>query len=1400
MLGNLSVGTIAFLVGAVTAILLYLAFLWWRNPVLMKIGLRNLTRRKGQSVLIVIGLTLSTVIIISSLGVGDTLRFSVQKQAVAAYGKVDEIIAPPLLSMLAGMANPNVDPAEAEQTQETLDNLMQGGLESVLALAQGGLPSIGADRLARLREAAAQEPLIDGVAGSIVFPTIIRNVSTGQSEPLGFIFAVDDDYTSEFGLTNITGAPLEMHTLQPGVGNIFVQASNLFAVVPALTQQFSELQSSLPFSGTVENLDVVTALAGLGALFTTVDPAALPDVSISLATLDGLGVDTAPLRALGKESLTLQEIATLLQVAGAQTGFLDATESMTATGAMTGTVSIPLAGVITGTQTADGAATLEIDPTQFDAAGAVGASVTSLAADLLRVINLNTLGYTLDDTLGQFGLQLRQGDLYLNRLGAERLGATTGDLLEIYIGPLPVRFRVRAVVDQAGPLSALTPVVMMRLDEAQQLLFMPDRVNSVLISNVGDEMSSMQHTDAVSKRLAVLALDDAAVTTIADVLARPDVQAQLQALSADLPDVGEVQFEEDEEVPPLLMELVENVVSLFNIEQMTRQDAAALLAAASSGDTPQLRELLARLTVREWLLTLELPETVNRDFATAVANLNQFEQIEPLNKSTIVSAANVGGGIFSTIFSIFGVFSILAAILLIVLIFVMLAAERRVEIGISRAVGVQRSQIVQSFMAEGMVYNLLAAALGVLLGIAITFAMTQFIGRLFNDLTGTINAQAGGIFAISFAMSWESIVVAYCAGVLITWLAMTLSSWQVTRMNVATAIRGLADEAEAKRRSWLANGWSWLWPLVVLGVGGYLLVQALATNSLSLIMIAATVLLYGVTVLVGRILEVTPIRNETGYRIVYSLLGVGLLLIWVPPWYTLAPQWFPDRFSWDPTQAPTVFTIGGPMIVIGAILVIMFNANVLSAILGAILSFVPSLRPVLRTAIAYPLSSRFRTGMTMVLFAMIMATVVVMAVVISTTQSLTRLDDRQTAGFDIQVSPTLLSFFNPVADFPTALADLTGDPVTAQVATVGLITEQPLEGRIDGGAAAFARTSLAGVNAGYADAAQQVYHLRSRAPGFEDDAAVWAALHTRDDVVLARPEFFRAPASPLFGPPPEEEEAEGGPILIGGDDDAAMEQRRNRREEFFGPRLYIEDGTDGYALGELYLTLAADGADGVRRTQRVQVIGVIDEESNLVESTLIGSEATLSKLRSVPVTGDSIYVKAQAGLDARTVAGEIERAFVSSGLDAVVLADQYAQRQRLTGGALQLLQGFMALGLLVGIAALGVISTRSVYERRQQVGMLRALGYQRGMVGLSFLIESSFVSVTGLLIGAITGVVLGGNLVTAFFPQIGESAVTIPWLQIGLVVLGAYAFSLLTTIAPAWQASRIYPADALRYE
>ena len=67
-----------------------------------------------------------------------------------------------------------------------------------------------------------------------------------------------------------------------------------------------------------------------------------------------------------------------------------------------------------------------------------------------------------------------------------------------------------------------------------------------------------------------------------------------------------------------------------------------------------------------------------------------------------------------SLFTTFGIFSIAAGILLIFLIFVMLAAERRGELGIARAVGTRRGHLVQMFLFEGVAYDLVAAAVGAL--------------------------------------------------------------------------------------------------------------------------------------------------------------------------------------------------------------------------------------------------------------------------------------------------------------------------------------------------------------------------------------------------------------------------------------------------------------------------------------------------------------------------------------------------------------------------------------------------------------------------------------------------------------------------------------------------------------
>ena len=77
--------------------------------------------------------------------------------------------------------------------------------------------------------------------------------------------------------------------------------------------------------------------------------------------------------------------------------------------------------------------------------------------------------------------------------------------------------------------------------------------------------------------------------------------------------------------------------------------------------------------------------------------------------------------------------------------------------------------------------------------------------------------------------------------------------------------------------------------------------------------------------------------------------------------------------------------------------------------------------------------------------------------------------------------------------------------------------------------------------------------------------------------------------------------------------------------------------------------------------------------------------------------------------------------------------------------------------------------------------------------------HSSFIALLGILIGVGLGALLSYNLVADIADDVPGLSFSIPWLQIAIIVAIAYAFSLLTTFLPARQASRIYPAEALRY-
>jgi putative ABC transport system permease protein len=206
------------------------------------------------------------------------------------------------------------------------------------------------------------------------------------------------------------------------------------------------------------------------------------------------------------------------------------------------------------------------------------------------------------------------------------------------------------------------------------------------------------------------------------------------------------------------------------------------------------------------------------------------------------------------------------------------------------------------------------------------------------------------------------------------------------------------------------------------------------------------------------------------------------------------------------------------------------------------------------------------------------------------------------------------------------------------------------------------------------------------------------------------------------------------------------------------------------------------------------------DDSASFAGQIVTGQGTLEELAGGPVPPQTYYFGLEEGTDAATVAKTLEKAFADNGLQTQVTAEVIRDSDATRQIVFLLLRGFMGLGLVVGICALGVIAARSVVERRQQIGMMRALGFQKGQVRLAFLIESSFIALLALGAGVALGFGFSGTLIDNIREGFPGMEYTVPWSALVLVIVVGYAASLLTTYLPARRASRVYPAEALRYE
>ena len=1023
---------------------------------------------------------------------------------------------------------------------------------------------------------------------------------------------------------------------------------------------------------------------------------------------------------------------------------------------------------------------------------------TSLSEGRMRVAGIDpslTRGFdAIRLTSGQHvGLEnLAEDEVYINDKAAEELDAAVGDELHIIVQGEAHPFQVKGVVKRGG-LAGRGSTMLMPLERAQIVFGRPDQFNFMVVSNRGGRFAGADLSKEVTGRLRVLFSDRSVATRIKGLLNRKGVPEALAEREESLG--GVIQ----EDYSRMRSELQRDVLSKDELRGgQASEDLISLLA-----DEDLSRQVLEALQDGELFV-------VEREADTLFAELGQFRVFEVKRRS--LEEADEAGSFVITFFLLMGLFSIIVGVLLIFLIFVMLAAARRSEMGMARALGAKRRHLVQMFLFEGAAYALVSAAVGVLLGLAISALIVEIANRIFAGGTG---GDVPEDFRMTFHVEARTVVISYCLGMVITFATIAVTAYRVSRMNIVAAIRGLPTPVTVSTAGWreilasqsraflqpfrftgrsalslatihplqairyLAQAvWAgaalpgalfmgvfqllWVpfrqgWLAFLLGV----LVTWLGVASLQAapFRIGVSVMIIGLGLMIRTALDHAAMRAEVADRIAYSFIGIVMLVFWVLPFGILR------AVAGDLEAGIEMFFISGISMVAAAVWTVMYNSDLMLGALTTITGRIGKLRPVVVTAVAYPMSAKFRTGLTLAMFALVIFTLIVMSI-LTRVFDLSAIDeDTVTGGWDIQAS---LNFNTPIEDMRRAIVGAP-DLHTQDFEAIGGYTTIGIEARQPGAKGQrWERYAVRAANDDFLKATG--YRLTLIADGYgPSDRDVWQAL--RDDPNLA---------------------------VV----DASVVPRRtgfvNDQIPFELEGLYYEDDE----MSPIPIEVREPRSGEI---VQLTVIGVLDQLSDAFGDLGFGmltSKVNLDNAVPFPVPLTTYNFRLADGVDTAKVARSLEASFQENGMETEVMADLVREHAAAERAFNYLFTGFMGLGLMVGIAALGVISLRAVVERRQQIGVLRAIGYRRRMIQLSFLLESSFVALLGIAIGVGLGTIISFNIVNDIRERENLETLrfSIPWVQIIAIIAAGYLFSLAATYLPARQASRIYPAEALRYE
>jgi putative ABC transport system permease protein len=442
------------------------------------------------------------------------------------------------------------------------------------------------------------------------------------------------------------------------------------------------------------------------------------------------------------------------------------------------------------------------------------------------------------------------------------------------------------------------------------------------------------------------------------------------------------------------------------------------------------------------------------------------------------------------------------------------------------------------------------------------------------------------------------------------------------------------------------------------------------------------------------------------------------------------------------------YVVLGTLLAISAVFLVMENQDIVFWPIRRLTQRPTENGLALRMAIAYPLAQRSRTAATLAMYALVVLVLVLITEIGGVIKgSVESISQQSSAGYAVRID------YNASAPIPHLTRTLQSGRYSGQVSVVAPLVSATARSTDPGNRTTTLRPAVA---VGGPAHAFTTMPFDNRMAGISTDAAVWAKLSSDSQYVVVDA-FFGAQGGP------------NGSYFTSGDTLRLTDPRTGAVKEKTIAGV-LKHGFAFYGGG------AASGAFPV-----------------------IMSDAAVRNDFGAGAEQNSALIATKSGVTDEQLSAELQADFHESGLVATSIKGTVRRMFDANVSFFQLMEGFLGLGLAVGITGLGVVMVRAVRERRRTIGVLRALGFRARTIELSFLLESSLIALEGIVIGATLGLLTTWLLYqnSAAFSGL-DAAFPVLWGTIGLLVLGTWLASILATVSPARRAARILPAQAVR--